>query len=289
MSNRPKTPRDLRGASGADYLGMRLLMFSRVVHLKQWRLRGVLGPFWRLYCNLDDGAVVIAEGRSFRLRARRVYLVPAWMTWDSECRPGVRHIYAHFDLPGMVASTSRAVFPLPLQVYPRRRRGAAAAPLNLADQFEELAALQETARLDPYTICWSKSLVYWGLREAFAQIDPETRRRCLLPGMRTHALNPVLDSIETNLHADLSNDRLAEWVPCSRTQLVRLFRTYLDISPARYITERRLSRAAERLVHGDDSIEQIAEGCGYPNRHYFTRIFAQHFGLPPARYRQMGP
>jgi AraC-like DNA-binding protein len=55
------------------------------------------------------------------------------------------------------------------------------------------------------------------------------------------------------------------------------------------VQDRRLSRAAELLVSTDQSIDHIAETCGFANRYYFTRVFAQRMGCPPARYRTDRP
>ena len=62
---------------------------------------------------------------------------------------------------------------------------------------------------------------------------------------------------------------------------------YLDVAPARYIVERRVSRAAELLVYSNDSLEQIADACGFPNRFYLSRVFTKVLGTSPARYRKM--
>ncbi len=270
-----------------DFLRMRLLGFAQM-RLASWDVRPMLSPFWRLYCNLDDGAVVTSDARRIPLRARRVYLVPAWVWWSGQSRPGVRHIFAHFDLPGMTCSLSRAAFPLPLQIYPRPSERRERAAIDLVAQFEALGAeFLKSGVFDPHFISWAKGLIYFALRDAFAQVEPEIRARCLQPGTGTHPLVRVLNLIDTNLHQELQNDVLADAVPCSRAHLVRLFRALLGVAPARYITERRISRAAELLVYGHDSLEQIAEACGFPNRHYFTRVFTQVLGTSPARYRKI--
>jgi len=286
VSNRLIRPNEQVQAH-SDFLRMRLIRFSSI-QLGTWDVKPLLSPFWRLYCNLDDGAVITVENQRFHLRARRVYLVPAWVRWSGASRPGVRHIYAYFDLPGMTCSLSRAAFPLPLQIYPRpfarRKRGA----LDLAEQFRALGELSRSPGApDPFLICWEKGLIYLAMRDAFGLVAPDIRKRCLQPGTGTHPLVRVLNLIDTNLHQELRNGVLADAVPCSRAHLVRLFRAVMDVAPAQYITERRISRAAELLVYGEDSLEQIADACGYPNRYYFTRVFTQILGTSPARYRKM--
>jgi len=270
-----------------DHLQMRLINFQ-MVRLVTWEVR-VLSPFWRLYCNLDDGAEIYAGRQTIPLRANCVYLVPAWLLWSGSSRPGVRHVYSHFDLPGLTRSLSRAAFPLPLQVYPRKG-GEPAGALDLAREFSALGHALRPGALDPFLVSWAKSLIYWGLREAFAELSAGLRERCLQPGAGRHPLTRVLSLIDTHLQQDLSNDVLAEAMHCSRPHLVRLFRSVLGVSPARYVTERRVSHAAELLAYSEESLESIAASCGFANRHHFTRVFSQVIGTPPARYRkQKGP
>ena len=39
----------------------------------------------------------------------------------------------------------------------------------------------------------------------------------------------------------------------------------------------------------DQSIEEIAQHCGFANRYHFTRVFSQRMDCPPARYRSDRP
>jgi AraC-like DNA-binding protein len=289
MSNRLIRPNE-QVVSHTDFLRMRLIRFHQTT-LRSWPVKGLLSPFWRLYCNLDDGAVITSEGRRIPMAARCLYMVPAWVQWSGTSLPEVRHIYAHFDLPGMTCSLSRAAFPRPIQIHPRRKTEQKSAAIDLASQFEELGAAHLAANAvnapDPFLVCWAKGLVYLAMRDAFEGVSPEIRARCLQPGTGTHPLVRVLNMIDTNLHQELRNDDLAGAVPCSRSHLVRIFRAVLGVAPARYIAERRISRAAELLIFGEDSLEQIADTCGFPNRHYFTRVFTRILGMSPARYRKI--
>ena len=75
----------------------------------------------------------------------------------------------------------------------------------------------------------------------------------------------------------------------SESRFIRCFRDATGQTPARYVQDRRLRRAAEALVATDRSIDEIAERCGFANRYYFTRVFSQRMGVSPARYRSNWP
>jgi AraC-like DNA-binding protein len=237
---------------------------------------------------LDAGAVICFGRTRLPLEARAIYLVPAWITWDGTSRPGVRHIYAHFDLPGIAGALSQRIFPRPVKIFPPP---GSAAPdgLNLAREFEGLARALKTAETpDPMLTCWAKSLIYRSLRDAFGQVPRALRTQFLQPAVGIQTLDPLLRYIEEHLAEELGNDRLAKRLACSRASLTRLFRRHLRISPSVYVAERRISRASELLVQSDASLEEIAEACGFPNRYYFTRVYSRMVGVPPAAYRKLG-
>jgi AraC-like DNA-binding protein len=56
--------------------------------------------------------------------------------------------------------------------------------------------------------------------------------------------------------------------------------------PATYVRDVRYRKASRMLVFSEASIEQIAAELGYPNRHYFSRIFAARAGCGPATFRK---
>jgi len=46
--------------------------------------------------------------------------------------------------------------------------------------------------------------------------------------------------------------------------------------PVRYLRELRIQHAVDCLIHTQDSLEEVAERCGFSDRAYFSRVFARH-------------
>lgn len=84
----------------------------------------------------------------------------------------------------------------------------------------------------------------------------------------------------------ISIDQLAEAVHVSKRVCFRLFRENLHMSPVAYLTDYRLRKACQRLVESEESITQIAYGCGFGSSSYFGKLFREHFGCSPAAYRR---
>jgi AraC-like DNA-binding protein len=79
---------------------------------------------------------------------------------------------------------------------------------------------------------------------------------------------------------------LAKAVGLSRPVLARQFIAVLGLSPMRYLTQRRMQRAAALLFAGDEQLTEVASRVGYQSEFAFNRAFRRHFGVPPGQYRK---
>ncbi|WP_223877712.1 helix-turn-helix transcriptional regulator [Histidinibacterium aquaticum] len=66
----------------------------------------------------------------------------------------------------------------------------------------------------------------------------------------------------------------------------RMARKYLDKSPSEIVNAQRMAYAAKRLTGTLDSLAEIAADCGIPNLSHFHKLFRQHHGITPQRYRK---
>lgn len=246
---------------------------------RAWRYPDLHAPYWRLYCNPQDGARIHPRGApTIPLAARRRYLIPPWVHFASDSREGVGHIYCHFDLLSIPGATIRSWFPAPLRL--------AADPL----QEQALIALGDAvgrgAAFTAGRACAWKAAVHATLAEIFDRLPAPEQAKLLRHTHTDMTLRRALDHIQGRLDTDLSNPVLAARCGISTDHLIRLFRRHLGQTPVQYVQERRLTAAARELVHGDDSIEVLAERFGFANRFYFTRIFTRRMGQPPATWRK---
>lgn len=79
---------------------------------------------------------------------------------------------------------------------------------------------------------------------------------------------------------------LASAVSISKSQLSRLFREHLRISPAEFLRTERAHRMAELLLADPGSVESIAQQVGWPDLSHASRAFRHVHGFSPQRYRQ---
>jgi AraC family transcriptional regulator len=120
-------------------------------------------------------------------------------------------------------------------------------------------------------------------------INPSSARgfpRVAPEGLDRRRLSRVLDYIEVNLEGDLTVDRLASIACLSRFHFARAFKAAVGRSPHRYVSAKRLERAKALLIHGDQSLVDIALTLNFSCQANFTRAFRQVTGQTPGQYRR---
>ena len=118
--------------------------------------------------------------------------------------------------------------------------------------------------------------------------DQHDHQRMSLParlGVRHPKLLAVIELMEENLEEPLSRTELARSAGLSTRQLERLFRKYLNRSPARYYLELRLDRARLLLLQTNMSIIDVALACGFVSASHFSKCYRDFFGRTPRKER----
>lgn len=103
-----------------------------------------------------------------------------------------------------------------------------------------------------------------------------------------HTVRKVIDYIEEHLEEELNLEQIAEHACYSRFHLNRVFMEETGCTIHKYVQERRLTMAAEKLVDTDMDITQIAYDAGYQSQQAFSLAFKQVYLCPPGAYRKRG-
>ncbi|MBB5637061.1 AraC-like DNA-binding protein [Pedobacter cryoconitis] len=91
--------------------------------------------------------------------------------------------------------------------------------------------------------------------------------------------------IESNLFSQVNIEELANKVNLSISSFKRDFKKLYNDSPASYIKNKRLERAAELLLASDERITDIAFDCGFNDLANFTKSFHDKYDTTPTNYR----
>lgn len=102
------------------------------------------------------------------------------------------------------------------------------------------------------------------------------------------AVKKVIDYIEKNLGKEINLDKISKNIGYSKFYLNRIFTEYTGITMYKYLKNRRLTVAAQKLVKTDEPIMQIAFEAGYDTQQSFSFAFKQLYVYPPKIYRDLG-
>lgn len=108
-----------------------------------------------------------------------------------------------------------------------------------------------------------------------------------IPYSKIQKMQSIVFEIEKH-HGDpeLSVSSLSDIYGCSEAHFRRTFQQIYKLSPQKYISELRLSKAKELLSDTDIPINKIAEKCGFSSTYYFDRVFKGTNGMTPLQYRK---
>lgn len=96
----------------------------------------------------------------------------------------------------------------------------------------------------------------------------------------------AIEFIQNNYARPIHVKDVADYVNINRGYLYSLFKSEMNMSPQEYLSNLRLTRAAELLNTTNYSVEVIATSNGYGDPVVFTKAFKKMHGVSPTKYRQ---
>jgi AraC-like DNA-binding protein len=265
----------------SDSIHIRLFAAGHIRLKRWWTETDRIRSMWRLCRTDEEGAALRFGTKTYWFPPGRFSLVPPGLRFETHLERSVNKFYVLFEVIGWTARSVRDLFPEPITLPANDFRD------QLADELQKEVAISE--RLGPALASRVKSLVHLTMA-SLEDVLPDEKIGQLyrLIDYQSDILE-VVRFIESHIDESLDNALLAEIAHSSESCFIRRFREAMGQTPARYVQDRRVARAAELLVCTNQSIDEVAQRCGFANRYYFSRVFSEHIGLPPVRYRNERP
>ncbi len=99
-------------------------------------------------------------------------------------------------------------------------------------------------------------------------------------------INDAMQYIESNLHRNISLQKLASRYYISPTHFLRIFQAVTNQTVKSYILKRKLSQAAVALKETDRKVVDIAFQYGFNSHEQFSRDFIKIFHVTPSLFRK---
>lgn len=235
---------------------------------RNWNCENARAAYTRIYYVRRGRGEIICGGRRIALLSGNIYIIPAELDFSYSCEDTLEKLYCHVNL----------------YCYNR-------ADL-LADLHDCVVLSDRKADIDLAVSLWRGGDVLSAMRLKECIFRTVAEAVCTADAGRevVRLYSPLIRSavsyIEKNLRADLTASAIAGGLFVSESRLQKTFRAEMGTPLGRYISERVLMVAEEKLRLSRHTIREISDSLGFCDRFYFSRAFAARFGQSPAKYRK---
>lgn len=96
--------------------------------------------------------------------------------------------------------------------------------------------------------------------------------------------NRIVAYIESRIYEPLTVAEICQQFSLSRSSLQLLFKSAVNQSPKRYISDLKLEKSCQMLRENKYTISEISLKLGYSSIHYFSNAFNQKYHISPSEY-----
>ncbi len=234
-----------------------------------------------ILCYIEDGRCsFVIDGKTLTIASGEAVIIPHDTFYAPHTEDGCLYQYFHFCAE--VSETADDA-PLARSYRYREEMAPASAVFHLPKHFAVDAdmrlclesALHEMSQSDPM----SNLRMNLAFLEALAQVAEKNAAQ----PERTLAFE-IERFIRRERKPTLS--LLSERFGYTKQYIIRIFKRQFSQTPAAYINEIKLARAARYLTETGASVETAAHQCGFEDSNYFSRQFKRKYGLTPTEYRK---
>lgn len=102
-----------------------------------------------------------------------------------------------------------------------------------------------------------------------------------------YRLKLILSYMELHYQENITLAMIASHANISESEVLRVFHNVMNTTPMKYLTQLRIQQATTYLTQTDFKISEIMALCGFQDISYFTKVFRQMKGMPPAAFRKL--
>lgn len=160
-------------------------------------------------------------------------------------------------------------------------------PVFKAEKMEELVAIIEEAFLIDEVSIQAELMLSSYLYKFLSTLQQSDTSIITSNKVVNPHVQYAIDYIKANYASSLTVTSLAHSLSLNRSYLSTVFKKEMNVTLQQYITEYRLTRAAELLGMSQLRIEDVAEYSGYRDPLVFAKAFKRKFKRTPSQHRKI--
>jgi AraC-like DNA-binding protein len=115
--------------------------------------------------------------------------------------------------------------------------------------------------------------------------NSQTALNCYFSEVCKTAKPSIREIMELNFFTNLSLDEFARLCARSLSAFKKEFAQIYNVSPGKWLLEKRLEYSHYLLETTDQSVDDICFECGFENQTHFIRVFKNRYGVTPGKIR----
>ncbi|AJY74757.1 helix-turn-helix domain-containing protein [Paenibacillus beijingensis] len=247
----------------------------------------------------DGEAATVLAGKRYAVAAGQMIFIPAGIPYYNEIvsAPNARFLGIHFDffdeldfqtdVDMIVNEATASAHRFGTEAVAESFEPLSERPLYTPSlgcvQLMEQVVHEFSVRAPGYKlVCKALMLQILGmlLRSQQSCITPQ------LPVQDERVLG-LIASIEAAPARRWSNQMLAERLAMNKDHMIKVFKKATGVPPGEYVQMLRHREARILLQETNLAVEEIGIRVGYPDIHYFSRLFRKREGVSPRAYRNL--
>lgn len=241
----------------------------------RWTGTQFVNHYNRIYYVTDGEAVLEFDGFNIVMKPGHLYFIPPYSLKSHSCTEHLSFYWVHFHalIDGDLDLFSLFAQPKEIKVDSVDKTLACLTQLTEsvdAGEAQVAGVLKRNMLLTELLLPFTDDIV------------EQVKQQAISGYMR---FLPVLKYIQAHLSDTLSIKLLAEQMNMSAEHFSRSFKQQINISPKRYILQKRISLAKQLLLLNNLSISDVADKTGYLDVYHFSKNFKQEVGLSPSKFK----
>lgn len=127
-------------------------------------------------------------------------------------------------------------------------------------------------------------IIYYAVMEIMK--DKLGEMQALSASLRDVFVNKVDNYIDINLYNNITLDELSKNMNLSKYYFCRIFKTYFNTTPIKYVLFKKIDHSKNLLIYTNDKIESISSKLGFVDISHFSRYFKLFVGVKPSIFRK---